>query len=842
MLSRSTFPALLALLCFPGFGISQDVPAAVMSGKHFALFEKYCLDCHDSATEKGEVDLERLSFDLGTLESAETWQKVLDSLNSGEMPPEDKKQPGAEEKTAFLETLSNQLVTARKLLSDSGGQITMRRLNRREYRNTIQQLLGVEIDVGELPDDANSGGFDTAGGSLFFSSDQFEQYLRIARQALDEAIVAGPKPKSRTLRRESEDGPRKRAKAISDKLRKAFERAQAWRESEGKEPSEFGFLDEDRVKFEERLFNQQHATYIRYLERPETETGVLLFNLFNGAMTDAVDFPKNAAPGNYVLRLRVAALDDVESSRRFLEFGHRPATALGGELEILGCRQVSGSIDAPQILEIPITITKSGDRSFAFRERQRNSRTATRSAFIRHQTKHGHGPDPALWIDWIEWEGPIVEQWPPASQSKLIKNGLTDQTARAVVEDFAKRAFRDKEPKTAFLDKLLELYRGRRAAGESPREAIKEPLSVILASPNFLYLSEPTGETEKRSLTNLELAVRLSYFLWSGPPDEELLSAELSEAKILRAQTARLLADPRASEFVSGFAHQWLHMERLDFFQFNFQLYPEFDESTKEAARNEVYETLHRLLRENLGLQQLLKSDEVVINDLLADYYEISGVEGEHFRAVQVPAGSPRGGLLGMAAVLAMGSDGERTSPVERGAWVMRKVLHDPPPPAPPNVPQLSRHAGKPLSSRGMLAAHMEEPQCAQCHRRIDPLGFGLENFDAAGRWRDQETVVTPGKTKRQTKTSQFPIDPSGTLPDGTAFADFFEFRDRIAEKDDAFAHGFVEALIEYGLGRPYGFSDYELANSILERAKNQDGRVRAFIHSLVQSSEFQTK
>ena len=230
-----------------------------------------------------------------------------------------------------------------------------------------------------------------------------------------------------------------------------------------------------------------------------------------------------------------------------------------------------------------------------------------------------------------------------------------------------------------------------------------------------------------------------------------------------------------------------------------------------------------------------------MINGLLANYYGIEGVTGDEFRKVKLPAGSPRGGLLGTAAIHAMGSDGIESSPVERGAWVLRYLLNDPPPPAPPNVPQLSRLADKPLSTRDRLRAHQEEAQCASCHRKIDPIGFGLENFDAAGKWRTTEAHRI--KTRRNWRTTKtWEIDPSGAFHNGPAFANYFELRDRIAEREPDFARGFTEALIDYSLGRPFGFTDEDLANEILSAAKAKQYSVSEFIHSLVLSQTFRKK
>ena len=341
--------------------------------------------------------------------------------------------------------------------------------------------------------------------------------------------------------------------------------------------------------------------------------------------------------------------------------------------------------------------------------------------------------------------------------------------------------------------------------------------------------------------------MRLAYFLWSAPPDAELLAlAEknaLQKPATLRQQVNRLLADARSDEFVSGFVHQWLHMERLDFFQFDTKLHREFDESLRASARREVYESFAHLLRDPKSgqLGKLLKTDYVLINGLLANYYGIEGVTGDHFRKVKLPAGSPRGGLLGTAAIHAMGSDGIESSPVERGAWVMRYLLNDPPPPAPPNVPQLSRLADKPITTRERLRAHQEEAQCASCHRKIDPIGFGLENFDAAGKWRTTE--VHRIKSRRNWKTIKtWKIDTSGAFHNGPTFANYFELRNRIAEREPDFARGFTEALISYALGRPFGFTDEDLAKQILTDAKAKQHSISEFIQSLVLSQTFRKK
>jgi hypothetical protein len=900
MVVMKQIPHLLPLGIFfcQAIATFAEPPRSVIPPQHRAVLQEHCFDCHDSQSKEGGVDLQTLSFEISTVETAERWQKVLAVLNSGEMPPEDERQINSEQKTLLLDDLSAQIVVARDVLTDSAGVITMRRLNRREYENTVFDLVGVRIEAKDLPSDANSQGFDTSGGSLFFSSDQFEQYLTLANQALEAAFVYGKKPGQKTIRRESESLINPRFSRLRAKLKKDFERATQWRATNGQQsPAEFGFIDESDVKFHERLHRQQYASYVRYLETPESKTGVLLNKLFNGAVVDTITIPGNWPDGEYVLRARVAALEGSQSKERFLEHGIVGDGARSGELKVIGCNQVTGSISEPQILEIPITVKEN--RGFGLRQRQPNSRAATRAAFLQAQVKTGVGPPAALWIDWIEVTGPVLENWPPPSIGKIFFKGMwwkqpdEDTYAREIIQRFAERAFRIKSPSKSFLEKLYTLYAEAREDGVNFPTAIREPLAVIMASPGFLYQIEPaavlapeavheqnrnalppkeldtqptqskiaqSGEqrvkqsskrsTERsteqsRELNDLELAVRLAYFLWSSPPDQTLYAiakqGELKRPGTLTRQVNRMLDDPRADEFIARFSHQWLGMERLDFFQFDAKQFPEFDESVKQAARREVYATIRSMLDENRPLSDLLNPDYVVINDLMADYYGIEGVQGSDFQKVAIPQGSPRGGLLAMAAILAMGSDGTRSSPVERGAWVMRKILDNPPPPAPANVPQLSRLVGKLLSPREIQQAHMEEPQCAQCHRKIDPIGFGMQNFDAAGKWRDKITLQqTAGKRVIKKKAVQ--IDPHGQLPDGSPFENFLQFRDQIALKNDQFARSFSEALIEYALGRPYGFSDEGLRERMISQAEKHDGSIREYIMALVQSKKFRTK
>lgn len=1322
LLRHSITPLLLASAAFAA------APQASLDAKHRAFFKDNCLNCHNAEKQKGKVRLDDIAFSVDSVEKADLWQKVLNSINSGEMPPEDEKQPNPAAKTEFLDDLSRMLVTARAVLSDSGGKITMRRLNRREYKNTIRDLLGVDLRVNELPADGGAGTFDTVGSSLFMSSDQFEQYLALGRQALDEhfaRFIAPPPARELKVHIEAENNKERIIKGLRErtdarerylKWTAAIEAAAARPENaafvaeirhekpndanalhsqwaslkSAPSPADFGFTDavhaeqmgrrdwnhfvphhrayvehpltktgtflttddayvnnrqifqlpsewpagdyvlrirtgvakdiprerrfmefgpqdpsgvctvmstheitgtpeapqtleiplklsdskvrlfmlrergshdsdasasrlfaeakqrngigpefalwidwievananaptltktikerrevelhanamvggtyngyfkggyeaakkfmetkqpqkgipdEQEAKFRIRGFEQQGPTFERYLNDPLTKTGSYL-TIYNVHTEEVITLPpdqpsgwlktkhkvEKAEPGEYKLRFRIGAVKGTPKERHFVALGSRMKPEEREDFTLMQTFQISGSTEAPQVIEVPVSITANGPRTFVLREKR--DVKLDHELFTTAQKETGVGPQPALWIDWVEWEGPLAPQpaiakathiepetkraeverghlrfkylneqyakWKAAGgdEKKLKEFDFTDKShaefakvvwdsnnrwfqqylnrplsktglfldntvqetceyaidmpadlasgdyvmrvkigrvpdmpserafltfveaspidkddrtflankqitatldqpeivelpfkiipggprkfvlfekrplkkepislpgrtrqitdakqrdpvlwidwieyegplapanaktsvppvlaagetnARQVIETFAKRAFRGKTPSAAFLDKLVVLHETRLKAGESFDKAIREPLSVVLASPGFLYLQESGlsfSSTEKaevglkpKLLSQPELASRLSYLLWSAPPDEHLLKADLTKPEVIAREVDRMIASPKADEFVSGFVHQWLGMDRLDFFQFDTKQFRDFDESAKAAARREVYETFAHLLRHNGSLTRLLKSDEIHVNGLLATYYGIEGISGDAFQKVKLPAGSPRGGLLGMAAILAMGSNGERTSPVERGAWVLRKLLHNPPPPAPPNVPQITRLENKLLNTRERLLAHQEEPQCLQCHRKIDFIGFGLENFNAAGKWRTEETYEKRGVGKKT-----WPIDPSGQFYNGPAFQDYFQLRDLIAAKSDDFARGFTEALIEYALGRPYGFTDAALADDVVKRAKAKGFAMKEFFVALASSKEFRRK
>ena len=674
-----------------------------------------------------------------------------------------------------------------------------------------------------------------------------------------EGPLPSAKPKMFKQRRQAEKYATAKVKRKYESYFKAgYDAALAFQKDGIPRPA-VGVKDLDEAKFRIRRYEMEAASQLRYLNDPLTKSGSLL-GVFdrNGNLNseefieismDPLGFKKKSKPlplGKYRVRVRMGSVEGTSPDRHFAVLG---SVSNGGSrnvdgdgFNLLETFQVTGTTSAPQVFETTVELTLNGSRKFSLREKSNLMADTLRGK--REIYKGGMAAPPALWIDWVEWEGPLQDKVQDDGLVSILQNNLSgtvdteEERARSIFQRFCMEAFRQVDPDPMFIDQLVGLYKRRITAGDSFDVAIRTPLSVILASPGFLYLDEPNMKESKRPLNDRELAVRLAYFLWSSPPDARLFALakrnELSNPATLRAEVDRMIADPRSEEFVAGFVHQWLHMERLDFFQFDTKLHREFDESVRASARKEVYESFALLLRdqERGHIGKLLKSDYVMINGLLGTYYGIDGVSGDHFRKVSLPPDSPRGGLLGTAAVLAMGSDGIESSPVERGAWVLRYLLNDPPPPAPPNIPQLSRLADKPLTARERVLAHQEEPQCASCHRKIDPIGFGLENFTAAGKWRTED--------KHGKKT--YEIDPSGKFHKGPEFSGYFEMRDLIAQKENDFARGFTEHLIGYGLGRPFGFTDEDLANEITSAAKKEDHSVSAFVHALVQSKAFITK
>lgn len=812
-----------------------------------SFFKAHCLDCHNEKKQKGKVRLDNISLKISNLEEADQWQAILDAVQSGEMPPEEEPEPPAAEKLDFLSQLSHKLVEARTELSDSGGKVIMRRLNRNEYANTIESLLGVKVEVGNLPDDRSAESFDTDGGGLFMSPDQLVQYLSIARGALEKTFRRS-QPQKITQQRYQVEKKNAFIKKQREKLLNEYKSVQAFRNRPNKEakPSDFGIKDLRATEIISNDYKRFFPAFERYLNDPLIEQGFLLA-LFRPIPQLAVDLKtqvkqKNnphkmktiwAPEGVYKLRARVAKTENADPERSFMDI----SMMTDDGLKRLDSFHITASTDDPQIIEALIEV-KQASRRVVLSEKS-NEGTA-RAKFTKSRidkSKNYSGPGHAVWVDWVEWEGPLefnqttqVRKILEASQLKLPEEEL-----KVFLEAFAYEAFRGEKANETFIDKLINIYNKEIHLGKNSQEALIEPLAIILSSPSFLYLSEASVDNEKKPLSQRELANRLAYFLWSSPPDEHLVSLANKgqlKAEVLRTEVDRMLANSKTKNLYQSFVYQWLDMERLYLFQFDPKKYPNYDETLRDNAAEEVYQTVKYIVDNDLSTKNLIQSNFAILNGMMARHYGMEDVIGDKFRKVDLPKDSVRGGLLAMAAISAMGSDGQHTSPVERGVWVLRKLLNNPPPPAPANVPQLSRLEGKDLTVREILKVHQEEPQCSHCHKKIDPIGLGLENFDATGRWRVEDNY----------SKKKIAINPAGSLYKGPSFASYEELRAIIYERADDFNYGLISSLLSYSLGRPIAFSDRALMDDLHLRMKKDNFSMRSLIHGIVQSKEFQTK
>ena len=830
--------------------------------KYRQFMNNYCIDCHNAKKQKGKtrLDAEGFSFEIKTIKDADKWQHILGAVNAQEMPPEDEPQPKAKDKLEFLEMLSDKLVEARLMLADAGGKTLMRRLNRREYANTMKDLLGVEVDTSNLPNDQSGSSFDTDGGALFMSSDQIEQYLSVAREGLENALIKTYITKPEKFRIQTETEANKVVKRKERKYQKHYSDALAYEKSKdpNKKFKDFNLIDQRDIGVAKSFYSRFHKSYVQYLNNPLSKSGTLM-GLFHPHRGDKmmvgmlnvktpVKKPDNKSSklkasskgkvkkkwlpnGVYKIRARVGLTDQANPDRAFLDVGFQNPDRSFKRMHTF---HVTEPAAKGQIVETNIEI--SNNRQVFFREKQ--SEEAARFLYTSHRKRHGKGPAETIWVDWIEWEGPYLSKRPKLIDkiTSAMKGKVTDETVKSLLAEFAREAFRGDDVDPVYLDRLVQIFKLERSEKKKALHAIIEPLAILLASPGFIYISEPATDNKVKEISQRELAVRLAYFLWSSPPDKELFrlakQERLKNDEVLYTQVNRMLKDKKAENFYSSFAYQWLGMERLYFFQFDTFRFPHFDDTMKVAAAEEVYKTIQTIVDENLSTEKLLKSDFVVINGMLANHYGIPNVKGDHFRKVKLPKNSVRGGLTGMAAIHAMGSDGKHTSPVERGAWVLRKILNQPPPPAPANVPQLNRLEGKKLTVRQMLKAHQEEPQCAHCHVKIDPVGFGLENFDPVGKWRTFDRL---NKVKAK-------VDPSGQLYKGPKFSNYLELRDIFAERKEAFNRGLIKNLLGYSLGRTIGFSDQNLIDELLQKMKQSNNSFRSLIHEIVKSKVFKIK
>ena len=821
---------------------SSETPK--ISDSSLKFIEKFCIDCHDSDLKKGDLDLSELSTVISTPRIADHWYRVLNSLNAGEMPPpKKKKQPTDVEKAKILEDLSAVMVKARKYLSDSNGKVTIRRMSKDAYINSMYDLLGVRIDASKLPKDRYEEGYDTYGEALYFSPTQLLEYKVIARGALEELLLSN-NAEPVTLTANPKDIVNKRLTKLISNAERSFEKASGYLADSTPHSKEkqkkYGY---ENKALAERWFAQTSAQLKLYKAFKEAD----IHNIDAGILSPLeasipVDL-SNAQPGKYRLTFETAT--NKPGNENYLAVYKKDDSR---HTYLMSVERVTESIDNFQQFTVYLDI-KPNIKSIIIRPADLSNRFRDyRNKFNNALEQQQKYPDDSIWLRNVTFHGPLTDNTKINAKNDIFFHKKESQSDINYVADvislFYNRVTRGKTISKGLTQKLLNLYNIQRASGQNLESALIEPLSIILALPEFLYFLEPSTEQPLQTrISDLQLASRLSILLWNSIPDKELISlAErnlLSDEKILSQQIDRMLKDKRCDQFIESFCSQWLHLERLDLFQFEARYYDYFEHMAKKSAREEVLRTFKTVLNEGLSVDNLLLTDFMVIDKNLANHYGIKDFTGDGYQKISVPKGSRRGGLLTMAATLAMGSDGVDSSPVERGAWILRKLLNKPPPPAPADIPALQNDVRN-LSKRDILLKHTKNPQCSQCHSKIDPLGLALEDFDASGRIRTAENDKNQKKHKKH--RSKFKVHGKDIKTDVYPFSDFNGLREYIDSQRGPFVQGFIKSLVEYSLGRESSFSDQQLLEDTFVYSKKNGHKISEIIKFLVKTKEFNHK
>lgn len=758
----------VAILVFSGSGCggslhaSEPAAAEVSFAKNVLPFLKaHCFHCHGnvSGENKADLTLSKFTDDLSVQQDRKTWENVLHMLRMGEMPPAERPRPPAGDVQAVLKSIETVLANFDCSKFKNVGRVTVRRLNRAEYNNTIRDLIGVDFNpAADFPDDDVGYGFDNIGDVLSTSPLLFEKYLAAAESVLDRAIVIvqPTEPRKSGLNNlnvtEGAGEARRRGAALHGR----------------------GSISGDNF-FEE---------------------------------------------GDYVIRVEVYAQ----------QVGDEPVKALVR----LGRRSEAGEVVevkstdrfAPQVIELKTRLQTGNTRISVSFENPFTDPTIEDPERQKRQ----------LFVRNIMIDGPYNPPSPevPPSHKQLMSHKpdvAPREAAREIVARFATRAFR-RPVRPEEVERILAVYDLAEKEGDGFENRIKLALCRVLVSPHFLFRVEidPPGAKagEPYPISELELANRLSYFVWSTMPDDELMELALRGQlrQNLVSQIQRMLKHEKSAALVQNFAGQWLTLRKLPEVEPDAKLFPSFDDDLKAAMLKETELFFEAILREDRSIFDLLDADFTFVNARLANHYGMDGVFGTHFRRVSVPPN--RGGLLTQASILTITSSWTRTSPVKRGKWVLEQLLGTPPPPPPPDVPELDN--GKELtgSLRQVMEQHRANAICASCHARMDPIGFAFENYNAIGAWRD--------------KDGQFDIDPSGELPDGQKFQGPAELKAILKSKKELFARSLAEKMLTYALGRGLEYYDKCAVDTMVAALEKNDYRFSTLLVEAVMSEPFQMR
>jgi len=794
----------LALLWLNIAGAFAVAVPATFESRARSFLDQHCVECHGPKKAKKDLRLDLLTLDFADRVTREHWLDVLEKIAAGEMPPEKQPRPPAQEVRAFSEWITARIgeVSAKRRVTE--GRVVVRRLNRTEYENTVCDLLGVETNLKDrLPLDTSADGFDNIGDALHTSSFLMDRYLEAADFALGQAIANRPKP------------------AVTQKRIRLTETHQV-------------------KSTKEKVF------------RTRDDGSVVMFS--SSAWQRVMLSPfYPSEPGRYRFRISASAAQSAAKPVTFQVWSG--SGGMGGPRgHLVG--YFDAPPDKPQVFE------------FVDRFEPKTSISILPFGLAGAREVNNVGADawaePGLVIEWVDVEGPVNDTWPPVSHRRIF--GDMQQTsapaynqrdrmevtsanpaadARIILGNFAHRAFR--RPVTqAELKPILGLVDARLAEKYSFEKAVRVGLLALMTSPEFLFFRETPGK-----LDDFALASRLSYFLWSTMPDDELLTLaeqrKLSQPAMLHAQVERLLNHPKAAAFTGNFTGQWLGLRDIDFTIPSHLHYPEFDDMLKAAMVREVESFFAEVLKNDLSITNFIASDFSMLNGRLAKHYGIPGVDGWEFRKTKLPPDSHRGGLLTMAGILKVTANGTSTSPVIRGAWVLDRILGTPPPKPPENVGSLEPDTRGATTIRERLAKHRTIESCASCHVKIDPPGFALESFDVIGGWREYYRTSGNGKpvTIDGIKIHYLrgpDVDPSDKLPDGRAFRNSDELKQLLLTSKDQIARSLTAKLVTYATGGAPEISDQPEIGAIVGKASARNYGFRSLIHEIVASPLFRTK
>src|SRR3954453_11568359 len=804
-----------------------------------ALFREHCYSCHGVEKPKGELRIDKLDPDFVRGNDGDDWLVVMDRPEFGDMPPEKAPALGKEDRELMTTWIAQGNRQAELVKSRTP---TFRRLTRREYERTMQDLLGLPIEFGaSLPEDGKSrAGFRNDGGALRMSPLQYETYLQIADEALTEAIVTGEPPVVHRYRITVDQFRVEALPMPADRPGESFDYAG-------------------------HPFN---ITNIGPIPQRPPGGG-------NRSKPPPNPYPPDILPPSAIVRFQEAA---VRAPRNSVALRMRQAFRTGETLIKVRAARVEPNEGAdPSRVPImtvamgssnfhglelkavnePVVIDHTDSRTYEVRVRMENvsvpntgplnDRNSTILAVWNSaRVISGESPPPLLKIDRIEVESPYLESWPPSTHTDILfaNRGLDEKAyAREVLRRFATRAYRGPLA-PAELGRLVDYWTAARETTDSLEVSLRETLGVVLGSPRFLGLPASRRGGAKEKLTDHELASRLSYFLWSTMPDETLLrladDGKLHERAELSAQVRRMIRDRRAWSFIEQFTEQWLDLERLGRVVVNRASYDGFDDELAPAMRLETIHFFAEVLRGDMSIFAFLDSDFTCVNDRLAAHYGIAGVTDPTFRKVPLDESLHRGGVLTHAGILTGLSDGKDGHPIKRGVWLLRNLLDDPPPPPPPNVPELDREKPdlKKLTIPQALAVHRDQTSCNSCHRKIDPWGIAFEEYDAVGNWQREGKWAT----LREKRTDQ-PIATEAELPNGAKINGLKELRkELIRSKSDDFRRAMVRKVMAYALGRTLTRGDADTADALVPALRAREDRLPALIELIVASEPFRSK